>query len=615
MLKKWIAFALAVVMAMSVLPMAVLADTEPTAETVAPTETTAPAETTAPTDTTQPANPEDAPTAPEEKPKVEVAPLGPWGAVTPPHELRTQSARIERLRHAIRWDYQSALKTEEAETLYGFCGLLAGYQMHLRGINTWRKVNDGKDYFDTYKEIRVTSGGYVPKAYSAEDNTLEEILNQITNYGNREVYNLLVCFEKTNTVAGQKYGHVVFIYGIIGGKLYFTEGGNMFGVDAGEPMECTISRFAASYGTWTEFEGVIELGCRDYMDNCVSYKSDLFATCVEAAPVLAMPYENPEEEPLRTLMVGERVHVIGLYENRERQYFYQVDDGGSICYVPQYALETLLLVHENFSLTEPKIPETLTPKKDFTVDGTVEAPGELMSNICVQILDVTGTVVEQYTTKTEAVRFDLGNYRVNQALHFNKLEEGVYTYRVTATSKIGYMLAGKVAYNLNPTVLVEQTFYVGAAPRIVEEPVPEKPPQARNGWVYENQTWYCYNQNVPRTGWLEDNGIRYYLKEDGSVTTGWAEVDGQRRLFTATGAMRVGWVTTQEGKMYMDADGIALLGWQKIGQTRLYFDANGLWQQDHAQVVLQDLTRLGEELAKDLGIKVRKQPKKKEPLK
>jgi small subunit ribosomal protein S3 len=122
-----------------------------------------------------------------------------------------------------------------------------------------------------------------------EKYTIAEILNRVTNNGSKEVYNLLVCFDKTDTAAGTIYGHVLFVYGIIDGTVYFTEGGNMFGVEAGEPMECSIAQFSASYATWTDFEGVIVFGNKDYLDNCTVRTCSMFATCTRDVALLPLP--------------------------------------------------------------------------------------------------------------------------------------------------------------------------------------------------------------------------------------------------------------------------------------------------------------------------------------
>ena len=637
MLKKWIALLLSFVLMLSALPLGVFAETEPTDSTQpATTETTVPAE-------TGETKPEEA--AEEEKKKFEITaqPVGAWGAVTPPQKLRTKAARIQLLRDAIAWDYQNALFHEDAESLLGYCGLLASYQLFHRGINTWRKSADGNNYFNDYSAMNMTTGGYIPQAYASVEESekpeeppqeqvpvqtpaqtpeqttepgqeqvqevpkgksLEKVLNEITNHGTLDVYNLLVCFEKTDTAAGSIYGHVVFIYGIIDGVLYFTESANMFGKQAGEPMECSISQFAASYDTWTEFEGVIVLGCKEYLENCAAYQSELFATCVEPTQLMALPYQENSQQ-LRTIRKGERLQVIGLYENREKEFYYQIDDGGTIGYARAADLLPILYLHDSLELTDAKMPETLRPGRDFTLDGNVLAPGALLGQVCVQILDEEGNCLQKATREATGEEFDLGNYQLNRTLEFHKLEEGSYTCRILADSVIYACVGEKVVKQVDTQLLLEQSFCVtkeekketaSAEPDVAEmASVQEQPAElpaaedepVKDRWHYENQTWYCYKQGVPCTGWVRSAGVDYYLKEDGSVTTGWAVVDGRQRLFTATGAVYSGWLKDQDGMRYLDESGVPVCGWHRIDGVYCYFDEKGILKKNVADIEMR----------------------------
>ena len=642
MLKKWIALLLSFVLMLSALPLGVFAETEPTDSTQpASTEATAPGE-------TQETKPEE--TAEEEKKKIEITaqPVGAWGTVTPPQKLRTKVARILLLRDAIAWDYQNALFHEDAESLLGYCGLLASYQLFHRGINTWRKSADGNNHFDEYSAMNMTTGGYIPQAYAAleesekpeeqpqeqtppqtpeqtpeqttapgqeqvqeapKGKSLEKVLNEITNHGTLDVYNLLVCFEKTDTAAGSIYGHVVFIYGIIDGILYFTESANLFGKQAGEPMECSISQFAASYDTWTEFEGVIVLGCKEYLENCAAYQSELFATCVEPTQLMALPYQENSQQ-LRSVRKGERLQVIGLYENREKEFYCQIDDGGTIGYVRAVDLLPILYLHDSFTLTEAKLPETLRPGRDFTLDGNVLAPGALLSQVCVQILDEEGNCLQKAIREATGEEFDLGNYQLNRALEFHKLEEGSYTCRIQADSVIYAYAEEKLVKQVDTQLLLEQSFCVAkeekndaetAEPVAAEvtpvqqptEPTAAEEEPAKSGWYYENQTWYCYKQGAPCTGWVRSAGVDYYLKEDGSVTTGWAVVDGRQRLFTATGAIYSGWLKDQDGVRYLDENGVPVCGWHRIGGAYCSFDEKGFLQKKFMGSALRQLRQMG----------------------
>ena len=579
MLKKWIALALTLATVLSVLPFAAFAEQVATEALDAPAETTAPTETTAaPTETTagqtsaeQPAVPE-APKE-EEKPKPKLEPLSPAQAAMPTNKLPTKAARIARLRYLIQWDYQNALEQEDRESLYGFCGLLASYQMYYRGINTWRLCYDGKDNFDAFSKMGMTDGGYTIRSYNAlkeppkeeekkdepaqetipavteptqpteaavppestapaaaettavsettettaaledtavpeapaepEKYTIAEILNRITNNGSKEVYNLLVCFDKTDTAAGTIYGHVLFVYGIIDGTVYFTEGGNMFGVEAGEPMECSIAQFSASYATWTDFEGVIVFGNKDYLDNCTVRTCSMFATCTRDVALLPLPDVIENGTIQRTAAKGERLQVVGLYQNRDGEYYYEIYDDGKIGYAATDGLEAMLFLYEPYNTEELVLPQVVTPGKDVRLDGKVRTDN-YMSQVRVAILDDQGNVLQQFVKLVNDSQYDLDDWNLNKALDFGALPEGVYTLKVETTASNWYMYRGYRAKDLCQETVTEQLFAVG---KDVEIPVMARqlpPPPVKDGWIYENRTWYCFEEGTPVTGWKQE---------------------------------------------------------------------------------------------------------------
>ena len=98
----------------------------------------------------------------------------------------------------------------------------------------------------------------------------------------------------------------------------------------------------------------------------------------------------------------------------------------------------------------------------------------------------------------------------------------------------------------------------------------------KDGWVWENRTWYYYEQGVPRAGWFCYHGSDYYLKEDGSVTTGWVQINGKYRYFSRTGSMRTGWIETEAGKLYLMSNGAPAIGERVIDGVRYRFDENGI---------------------------------------
>ncbi len=66
---------------------------------------------------------------------------------------------------------------------------------------------------------------------------------------------------------------------------------------------------------------------------------------------------------------------------------------------------------------------------------------------------------------------------------------------------------------------------------------------AQNGWVESGNRWFYYENDKKVTGWVEDNGNKYYLSVvsgDGHRITDWATIDGKKYYFDANGAMATG---------------------------------------------------------------------------
>lgn len=413
-------------------------------------------------------------------------------AVLPiPALAETLQEKEAQVAQAIASDYQTALQMEQKESLAGYCGRLAAYQLYLRGINTSMYSANGNDCYELYSQSQKTTGGYYAKAYPAQEYSLEQALNAVSDHGTRDMYNLLVCFEKTNTEAGQLYGHVVFIYAILDGTVYFTESfASSLNPQAGAMIAVSVERFVRYYADWTVYEGLVAFGLEDYLDNCVTYESNLFAQAADAVRLLTMPGEPEitagESRLLRTAASGERLRVTGLYKNTWDQYYYQIQEGDTVCYGAADKLQPILFLKESAA--------------DYYL--------------------LKGQPVQNVAEQPQGRKIDLVSRKLEQV----------------------------------STV--------------------------KDGWHYEQDTWYYYEQGARRTGWVTTDGIRYYLQPDGTVTTGWVEIDGHLRCFTATGAMRIGWMDVEAGRQYLQSDGTPVTGWQDVEGKRYYFDHDGLMQKD-----------------------------------
>ncbi len=104
-------------------------------------------------------------------------------------------------------------------------------------------------------------------------------------------------------------------------------------------------------------------------------------------------------------------------------------------------------------------------------------------------------------------------------------------------------------------------------------------PPVSAGWVHtENGSYYLNGQGIPVTGWLEIQGVLYYLdpERNGAMATGWADIAGQRYLFTQEGTLHTGWAGENGKVYYLLPDGSMAVGWQTIAGLRYCFDEYGV---------------------------------------
>ena len=128
---------------------------------------------------------------------------------------------------------------------------------------------------------------------------------------------------------------------------------------------------------------------------------------------------------------------------------------------------------------------------------------------------------------------------------------------------------GLAAVEINGTVYWVQEFASGAV----------RSPLSNSGWIRENGVYYYVQEDGSRaTGWKQDQNAWYYMDSSGAMQTGWQKISGQWYYFDPGGAMQTGWQKS-DGKWYYFADsGEMQTGWQKDGNNWYYFSAGGEMQ-------------------------------------
>ena len=104
------------------------------------------------------------------------------------------------------------------------------------------------------------------------------------------------------------------------------------------------------------------------------------------------------------------------------------------------------------------------------------------------------------------------------------------------------------------------------------EPIPETEAPSPEGFREVNGQIHYYDKDDNRvTGWLDLDGQRYYLTQDGTAI-GICTVDDILYIFDRDGKLASGcWVSMENGVAYGDGDGYPVTGWQTIDGQTYYF--------------------------------------------
>ena len=482
-------------------------------------------------------------------------------------------SKEEQIMEKARYSYTRSRATAGRASFHGYCGLMVSHQLYNLGINDWCIIQDGKNQFDYYKTMEVTTGGYYINAYYAEECNLEEALNAATKNGTRDAYNLMVGFQWTNTEAGGQYGHVVLINAILDGTVYFVESFDLSLnrlYPEGTVITCTIGEFAAYFDKWTRFDGVINFGSGHYSDKCQQIGTNVilqtrFDSVLRSEPCLLGTHGCTR---LRDISAGERLHATAILDD-DGELYYQIQENGYTGYIAASATGVLRINAEDLNGVDVVIPEVSGQGEPCRLQGEICADNATVSAVEVLVTDSVEELTLRERMETAGSRVSLEG--LNEKLCFDLLDPGVYRVEICADVACPVVLGGQISKQYQRISLRGQVLQVGGTLRNAKaQPIARKTAdQEYEGWVWLEDKWYFYQGGQACTGWLNLCGVDYYLDASGAAVTGWQNIDGGLRHFSATGAVCTGWLTVDGKTTYRLADGTAATGWQQIG-TGLY---------------------------------------------
>lgn len=160
-------------------------------------------------------------------------------------------SETDRIKTQISETYTKA-RSQFGKSFNKYCASYVQFQLSILGITSKRETGyNGNGAYAKYANQTKTSGGYNIKAYPGKN-----VLQQIVDDSGGNTYDIMVCFDKSPTEAGKKYGHVLFIHAILDGKVYYSESFASSGIKEGACRIKTIKQFNTAYRAYT-WDGAI----------------------------------------------------------------------------------------------------------------------------------------------------------------------------------------------------------------------------------------------------------------------------------------------------------------------------------------------------------------------
>ena len=505
------------------------------------------------------------------------------------------------LKHKLAKMYKQVLQLTGKETLDGLCATLVTWELYISRINREFVSGDGKDQFDNYKDLEMTTGGYHVLALSAEDYTLEEALMAITCDGTRDAGPVVIGFEKTKGAAGSRFGHTVFIGGIIDGMVYYVEsndytvGGVIY--PEGTPIVCTIGQFAGEYASWATFEGAVEFSQTLYRDECEVHPTNIYIRADAASELWTEPCQaevSPWSHLVRPVRVQEVFRVDGIVRNTEGHYWYRTA-GENPLYL---SAENTSMVYNDFSgvqVCEIAVPSAVETGGELSPSGTVLGGNSTLRMVRAQIFSGhagEGTLVKNAAVMVNTPEFDLE--MLSGELQVRDLEPGIYHCVISATARNSFVEDGEIKYRpklvdlwtaefqiydcevetlLIPILLDSQGGSCTVQQILVEPDTQVEPAVVPQRTGYRFDGWQQFPAQEGQEGAAASMHACWSV--DTTALEGWHIVDGCWRLYE-NGAAVTGMVRVEDVTYYVNPDGSLHTGWLETGKKSYYFFENGV---------------------------------------
>ena len=206
-----------------------------------------------------------------------------------------------------------------------------------------------------------------------------------------------------------------------------------------------------------------------YLSKCTQYTSNLNVKTTE--DVMAKKYPcwygtDNSSSDVEQIQAGTTLHVTGLYKNTVGEYWYQVENGSLYGYIPAESASVTECRYDDIFVNNPQMADNLAVDAGYPISGTMQSRYNKIFKVNAKIYNsenVEGATILSSSYAANTYSYKLKGSEVDNNLWFSELEEGYYTYELSADVDNYYINSANTLEKQSKNVVVwSKTFTVGA---------------------------------------------------------------------------------------------------------------------------------------------------------
>ncbi len=201
-----------------------------------------------------------------------------------------------------------------------------------------------------------------------------------------------------------------------------------------------------------------------YLSKCTYYPSYLNVKSTSALNLKQYPASS--YSTVKTISANTYVNAVGLYKNAAGEYWYEINNGGTVGYVPASSISSTQLRFNDISIRNQAMATNLNVGAGYYLTGVLRSQSNRLGVVRAKVYkgeDTSASPVLSSSDSPYVKTYNLYHSNVCDNMIFSDLSAGYYTFEISVDSKNYYISSGALKSTTQNTVVWTAPFTVGGA--------------------------------------------------------------------------------------------------------------------------------------------------------